>query len=206
MYVSTKFYETERAKREKRSIKQAEAGHERVARSFISFLKERPRYFPVFGVIFALLVIGSLLSKPEIAPIPLSHADPVVRAGENMAVLSTALELFKADCGRYPTDGEGLPSLLHEIPAHGWKGPYIVSLTRDPWRNRFYYERKGDTYLLCSVGRDGVFGTKDDIAAPPPDTNTVHSILQDKAMDLEPLTVNVIDSTNASFHSRGDNL
>jgi len=174
----------------------AKTEHGGQGRSLWSFLGERPRYFPVFGVIFALLVVGSLCLKPEISPIPLRHVDPIPRAGENLAVLSTALELFKADCGRYPTDGEGLPSLLHEIPVRGWKGPYIVSLTRDPWRYRFHYERKGDAYLLCSVGPDGKVGTEDDIVAPSPDTNTVEAIMEDKIMGLDPLTVNVIDFTN----------
>ena len=196
MYVSTRFYETERAGREKRSTKQTEAEHKGVAQSFITFLKERPRYFPVFGVILALLIIYSLFSKPESAPLPFRHADPIARARENLAVLSTALELFKADCGKYPTDEEGLPSLLHEIPIRGWRGPYIVSLTRDPWRNRFHYERKGDSFLLCSAGPDWKIGTEDDILAPSPDTNTVHAILEDNAMSLDPMTIKIIGSTN----------
>jgi hypothetical protein len=52
--------------------------------------------------------------------------------------LKTALGMFDVDCGRYPTDEEGLKALI-SAPADGsltnWRGPYFDSSTlpEDPW-------------------------------------------------------------------------
>jgi len=91
--------------------------------------------------------------------------------------LSTALDAFAADTGRYPSDVEGLGALCSR-PAGlaGWKGPYLQQLTRDPWGRRYVYHLGGPSggagFRVLSMGRDGKEGTADDVAggsdaAPP---------------------------------------
>jgi general secretion pathway protein G len=76
--------------------------------------------------------------------------------------LSAALESFKLEVGRYPTQQEGLKALV-ENPgkAPNWKGPYLrkKELPQDAWGFPFHYElpakRGGIDYDLYSLGADG---------------------------------------------------
>ncbi|MEI7436236.1 MAG: type II secretion system protein GspG [bacterium] len=143
--------------------------------AWMVFLKS-PRQLPIFGAMMLALAVIFVSIQPGGEWAPVKRVDPQVRAVENMGVLRIALELFRHDLGRYPDAGEGLPALLHEISATGWQGPYIVSLTCDPWRNPFHYAITGTNLTLCALGPDGILGTADDIPAPPVDWATVESV------------------------------
>lgn len=90
--------------------------------------------------------------------------------------VATALEMFKAQFGRYPTTQEGLAALVQapagETEAAKWSGPYISApggKIEDAWGNPLRYERLADErkgYRLWSVGPDGQDGTQDDVANP----------------------------------------
>ena len=134
-----------------------------------------PRQLPIFGAMMLALAVIFVSMQPGGEWAPKISVDPRARAVENMGVLRTALELFRRDVGRYPSAGEGLPALLHEIPAPGWQGPYIVSLTCDPWRHPFHYAIAGTNVTLGALGPDGTLGTADDIPAPPVDWAAVES-------------------------------
>jgi general secretion pathway protein G len=79
--------------------------------------------------------------------------------------LKTALEAFRADCGRYPTTREGLQVLI-DAPAKGfveqWYGPYFGAsqLPEDPWGRQYVYRfpatRSANAFDLYSFGPDGV--------------------------------------------------
>lgn len=60
----------------------------------------------------------------------------------DMAEIQAALEAFRADTGRYPTQSEGLGALV-EPPAGGltgWKGPYLQERqTINPWARHYGY-------------------------------------------------------------------
>lgn len=77
-----------------------------------------------------------------------------------IAELSTALELFELDIGRFPTDQEGLQALLKD-PANtaGWRGPYLKKEAAiiDPWGRDFRYTTRKEPpgYALGSYGADG---------------------------------------------------
>ena len=98
------------------------------------------------------------------------------RAAEtDIAMLASALTLFEADTGRYPTTAEGLAALVQE-PAgvKNWRGPYIQKMAHDP-RGRPYVYRcpglhNGSGFDLSSLGPDGQEGTADNVTnwpAPP---------------------------------------
>ena len=61
--------------------------------------------------------------------------------------------------GRYPSDAEGLRSLV-ERPgsASGWNGPYLKkkTLPKDPWNNDYRYVSPGQhgLYDISSLGAD----------------------------------------------------
>ena len=86
-------------------------------------------------------------------------------ARAKMSRAESALEEFRMDCGRYPTDSEGLDVLL-AAPADlegKWDGPYVKeSEMLDPWNNRYIYVAEGTvnpgSYDIVSLGADGQEG------------------------------------------------
>ncbi len=73
--------------------------------------------------------------------------------------LSTVLEYYRLDTGRYPTTAEGLKALVERPPGAGrWNGPYLEGgLPRDPWGNPYVYRApaEGAPYEILSLGADG---------------------------------------------------
>src|SRR5262249_43402188 len=56
--------------------------------------------------------------------------------------LSSALDLFFLDAGRYPSDGEGLEALAQRPPnVPIWNGPYLKTgrVPADPWGHPYQY-------------------------------------------------------------------
>lgn len=77
--------------------------------------------------------------------------------------LNSVVDLYRLDVGRFPTESEGLQSLVAK-PAgvDTWRGPYLkseASLT-DPWGNPYAYEVMdgGAAVAITSLGADGVEG------------------------------------------------
>ena len=84
----------------------------------------------------------------------------------------TALDVYEADNGSYPTTAQGLEALRAKPTSapepRAWRGPYLKSeLPLDPWGNAYVYTAPGthnrDGYDLWSFGPDGRDGTEDDI-------------------------------------------
>lgn len=59
--------------------------------------------------------------------------------------LASAVDLFRLDVGRYPTEAEGLQALVTQPPGlAGWNGPYLRrGLPNDPWGNPYRYRYPG---------------------------------------------------------------
>ncbi|UCE28103.1 MAG: type II secretion system protein GspG [Candidatus Coatesbacteria bacterium] len=92
--------------------------------------------------------------------------------------IGKALESFRDDVGRYPTDEEGLLVLRDEpAGAGGWLGPYLPDglyaedEVRDTSGNPITYELTDDGYRLTAVGPDGERGKNDDIVREGPAVN-----------------------------------
>ena len=74
-----------------------------------------------------------------------------------------ALDLFRLDVGRYPTQAEGLQALVeHPVGLDAWNGPYLKQkgLPPDPWGRPYIYKIPGDhgEYDLYTLGAAGVPG------------------------------------------------
>jgi len=83
-----------------------------------------------------------------------------------LAQLSSAMDIFLLDTGRYPQQSEGLEVLVSDngsIP--GWSGPYLKgrNVPLDPWGNpyRLSVDATG-MVMLESFGADGVAGGEGD--------------------------------------------
>jgi general secretion pathway protein G len=74
--------------------------------------------------------------------------------------LGTALDLFRLDVGRYPTEQEGLHGLVTKPSGlDRWNGPYLRKQGNpiDPWGRAYAYRVPGShgAYDLYSQGPDG---------------------------------------------------
>ena len=91
----------------------------------------------------------------------------VTAATTDISTLDGAIEQFQVDCGRYPSNEEGLSALITQ-PANvqGWHGPYIKGgIPGDPWKNAYVYRYPGQhnasSFDLFSMGPDGREGNDD---------------------------------------------
>ena len=80
-----------------------------------------------------------------------------------IADIDKALEIYKLDLGRYPTNEEGLAALMKRPgSAPGWNGPYLKgdALPTDPWGNAFRYANPGPNggVEILSLGADNAPG------------------------------------------------
>jgi general secretion pathway protein G len=83
-------------------------------------------------------------------------------AGADVVMLSSVVERFYLDTGRYPTTAEGLPALV-VAPAglSGWNGPYLRQgrLPDDPWKNPYIYQSPSSgKFTIRSLGADNKVG------------------------------------------------
>ena len=87
----------------------------------------------------------------------------------------TAVEVYKQDCGSYPSEREGIQALLRNPGFVRWQGPYFRDgrAPTDDWGTPLKYSvvigsgtNASPKPLITSAGPDRKFGTKDDITGP----------------------------------------
>lgn len=123
--------------------------------------------FTLMELMVVLLIIGLLGAL--VAPRFFKHIEPSKReaAKAQIVLLSTALDQFSLDTGRYPTSSEGLQALISNPGVQDWAGPYLRKTTvpKDPWQGEYRYEAPGSHGLdfdLLSYSRDGSPGGEGD--------------------------------------------
>ena len=86
-------------------------------------------------------------------------------AKNQMSELSKSLDMFYVDCGRYPTQQEGLEALLRptrSCPNWG-PDPYVTAIGMDPWnRPWIYINPEPNEFHLRTLGADGREGGTDE--------------------------------------------
>src|SRR5581483_3356758 len=118
-------------------------------------------------VLFAGGVIALWLALTHQSPEQRRHLARDEMARRELRMMADALEHFRDDVGRYPTDVEGLHGLINRPAAfkpsddarvNQWLGPYVERLPEvDPWGNDYVYEVKdaGRGFVLFSHGPGG---------------------------------------------------
>ena len=113
----------------------------------------------ILGVL-ATMVVPKVMSKPEQAR--------RTKAKVDIRSIQTALSMFKADTGRFPTTAEGLQALVTNPGIKGYASDaYLERVPTDPWGKKYVYISPGvhsKDYDLKSLGKDGEDGGSDDNA------------------------------------------
>ncbi|MDP8265246.1 MAG: type II secretion system major pseudopilin GspG [Candidatus Aceula lacicola] len=136
-------------------------------------MKNKRQGFTLIEIMLVVIILGILVAMvvPNLAGRGEQAREAAARA-DIEANLSTALDLYELDNGKYPATEQGLKALLKEstaspVPAH-WNGPYLKKkkIPKDPWGAEYVYVSPGNNnaeeYDLSSLGSDGV-ESEDDI-------------------------------------------
>ncbi|MGB0747909.1 MAG: type II secretion system major pseudopilin GspG [Magnetospiraceae bacterium] len=112
-------------------------------------------------VVLAILGLIALFAVPQVTRL-LGGAKSDAAAIQ-VTNLSSILDLYRIETGRFPTDAEGLEALRTKpAEAKGWNGPYVqkAEMLVDPWGNPYQYRFPGEhgEYDIWSFGADGTEG------------------------------------------------
>jgi general secretion pathway protein G len=117
--------------------------------------------FTLIELLVVLTIIGLIMGL--IGPRVLGYLEDSRAKTAKLQIesLSSALDLFYLDAGRYPTTSEGLDALAQRPSDVGiWNGPYIKGgrVPFDPWGHPYQYRSPVDhnpPYEIVSFGSDG---------------------------------------------------
>lgn len=120
--------------------------------------------FTLTEVLVTMAIIGLLTTGVVLAVLPRLGDASITKAKADIASYETALEFYRLDHFRYPSEQDGLTALV-EAPSgvDAAKYPdegYVQQLRNDPWGNAYVYRNPGENgpYDLLSYGADGQEG------------------------------------------------
>ena len=133
--------------------------------------KKRIRYGFTMVELMAMLIIIGLLATLVVTKV----ASKIDQAREtttkaNLKALAAAVNQFRMDTGRFPTEDEQLMALIEQpTDVETWPpGGYLetTEISPDGWNHEFIYElypESGKQFVIRSMGPDGEEGTEDDL-------------------------------------------
>ncbi len=134
--------------------------------------KRKTKGFTLIEIMLVIIIIGILVAM--VVPNFSGRGEQARRSAAQADIeanLSTGLDLYELDNGRYPTTEQGIVSLLEKPTAtpapNNWNGPYLKKkkIPKDPWGREYVYVCPGahntDSYDLSSTGADGVESADD---------------------------------------------
>lgn len=123
-------------------------------------MKKKERGFTLIELLVVMVIIGLLVALVGPNVIGQGEKAKPRAARAQIANLGSALDMFKLEVGRYPTESEGLAALRAHPPGlDKWQGPYLKkSVPKDPWDHPYLYRNLGNDYEVLSYGADGTPG------------------------------------------------
>jgi general secretion pathway protein G len=134
------------------------------------------RGFTLVEILVVITIIGLIMALVGPRVLNYLSESKVKTAKIQIQSLTSALDLFYLDAGRYPSSAEGLTALVQPVGGvASWNGPYLKggNLPLDPWGKPYVYRSPGehgayDVVSLGSDGREGGSGTAADITSWSP--------------------------------------
>jgi len=129
----------------------------------------RARGFTLLELLVVILIIGLLTGIVGPRFMSQINRSETTTARAQIDAFDKALQAFRIDVGRYPTNAEGLNALV-SAPGNEprWRGPYLRDMVPlDPWSVPYRYtfpSTRGKDYDVLSLGRDRAPGGSGDDA------------------------------------------
>ena len=120
--------------------------------------------FTMIELVAMLIIIGLLAAVVGTNVMGKIEKAKVTTTKTSLKILHSAVNTFKMDTGRYPTDEEQLLVLVEDPGDEGWEpGGYLETLEvpKDGWKNDFFFELEpasGKPFVIISWGADGEEG------------------------------------------------
>ncbi|MBC34000.1 MAG: type II secretion system protein GspG [Rickettsiales bacterium] len=118
--------------------------------------------FTLLELLIVIVIIGLLVSLVSINVLPSLNQAYLEKTKADISRIEQALVMFKINEGTYPSQVQGLESLVIDPgdlkrPLMYPQGGYINRLPKDPWGNDYLYVYPGtfNTYDVLSLGADG---------------------------------------------------
>lgn len=121
--------------------------------------KDRQRGFTLIELLIVIVILGLLVGL--VGPRMFGKVGMAKQktAKAQIELLSTAIDTFRLDMGRFPKD---LSELVHRVDDKRWEGPYLPKqIPKDPWDTAYEYKCPGEDgrdYDILSYGADGTSG------------------------------------------------
>jgi len=128
--------------------------------------KRNSNGFTLIELLVVMVIIGLLAALVGPRFIRQEEKAKIKAAKAQIELLSTALDTFRLDVGRYPTTEEGLEALRTKPGGlERWDGPYLKKdVPLDPWGKAYAYKSPGEhgAFDIVSYGADGLSGGEGD--------------------------------------------
>ncbi len=138
-----------------------------------SRVRRRQAGFTLVELLVVLVILGLIVGFAAPQVFKYLGGAKTKAAQVQIERLSSILDLYRLQVGRYPNDNEGLEALIERpADAERWDGPYLKKATAliDPWKNPYLYRFPGDhgafdLYSLGADGREGGDGEDQDLGS-----------------------------------------
>ncbi|HEY8240956.1 MAG TPA: type II secretion system major pseudopilin GspG, partial [Kiritimatiellia bacterium] len=125
-------------------------------------------------ILVVLVIITVLASVVTVSIVRKPGEARVAAAKLQIKELQTAIQVYRTEQGRPPTQTQGLDALINKpttepVPANYPSEGYIETrvMPKDPWQHDYIYltpGRRGEAFEVISYGSDGEPGGADDAA------------------------------------------
>lgn len=119
--------------------------------------------FTLLELLIVMIIIGLLAALIGPKMIGRVGESRQTVAKQQIEGFSSALEMYKLDTTKYPSQEQGLEALVTAPQGvSNWKGPYLKKklIPKDPWGNNYVYICPGEhgDFDITSYGADGNAG------------------------------------------------
>ncbi len=123
----------------------------------------RQNGFTLLELLIVMIIIGLLAALIGPKMIGRVGESRQTVAKQQIEGFSSALEMYKLDTTKYPSQEQGLEALVTAPQGvSNWKGPYLKKklIPKDPWGNNYVYICPGEhgDFDIISYGADGNAG------------------------------------------------